>query len=120
MDLTGVPADIAALYTEKLVSRLNHFNKLARLSVPAYEVDQKITIGNVFEGKLTSEPDSGHAVQFFKENELSPYRFRELFRLFRTQMTFNALSSLLDKGIERFVPGLQNSGRGAGHSRTNK
>lgn len=107
LSYTGIPEDIAALYTEKLVSRLNHLNKLARLEAAPYSVDMSITTGDIVNGKLTKEPEAGLAVQFYQEDELSPYRFRELFRLFRTQLTYNALSSLLDKGIEKFVPGLR-------------
>lgn len=109
MAATGLPEDIQALLTQKLFSRVNNLSKLLRLENPQlYPVDKNITQGSVNHGKLTRDAyRDDYVVEFYKEDEVSPYRFWELFRLFKTQMTYTAISGILDTAMEKFIPGLK-------------
>lgn len=101
----GYPADIAQLVVEKLLSRVNSLNEHLGLT-QIHRPNLQINIGNIKNGKLITNAYPDYVVEFYKEDADSPYEFRELFRLFRTQATYNALSEVLDQSIERFVPGI--------------
>lgn len=104
----GLPEDLAALIKEKLLSRINYLSELLRIEENTYQVDTTVTSGNVLRGKLVQDAYSeDYVVEFYKEDEESPYRFWELFRLFKTQITYTSLSSVLDTAMEKFVPGLK-------------
>lgn len=100
------PKDIEALLLEKLLSRINKLSDYIKLN-KSFSVNTMITIGNVKSGKLTKGGYDSYVLKFYDDDELSPYRFKEIFKLFRTQITYSSLSGLLDKAIERFVPGLR-------------
>ena len=99
------PKDIEALLLEKLLSRINKLSEYIKLQ-ESFSVNTMITTGNVKGGKLTKGGYDNYVLQFYDEDELSPYRFKEIFKLFRTQITYASLSGLLDMAIDRFVPGL--------------
>lgn len=105
ISLAGYPEDIEALLLEKLISRINKVSAYIGLE-EKFNVNPLVTIGNVVAGKLTKDTYNDYVVDFYDEDEKSPYRFKEIFRLFRTQITYSSLSGLLDMAIERLVPGL--------------
>ncbi|MCO4754558.1 MAG: hypothetical protein KC478_08740 [Bacteriovoracaceae bacterium] len=101
---TGLPTDLQALFLEKILSRTNHLSKLLRLE-SKYSPNKEITIGNIQNGKIVKDAYEDYVVEFYQEDELSPYRFEQLFRLFKTQTMYASLSSLLDKAVEKLLPG---------------
>ena len=103
VELSGYPEDISALVFEKLLSRINHMSELLGLEMP-FSPNTMVTIGNVVGGKLTSGDYQGYVVDFYAEDPLSPYRFGEIFRLFKTQITYSALSSALDWVTSKIIP----------------
>jgi hypothetical protein len=105
--LCGYPEDIEALVSEKLFSRINRLGEYLSLdkTTKKFPENRMITIGNVKGGKLTDGEYEGYVVDFHDEDPLSPYRFRELFRLFRTQLTYASLSSALDYATSNLLPG---------------
>lgn len=106
ISFASYPSDIEALLLEKLLSRINKISEYIKLE-ETFNVNPYITIGNVKGGKLTKGGYTNYVLDFYDEDELSPYRFKEIFKLFRTQITYSSLSGLLDMAIERFVPGLR-------------
>lgn len=108
IEAMSLPEDLSALIYEKLLSRINYMSKLLRVKGPRFPENRNITQENIFEGKILKDLYSeDYVVEFYKEDELSPYRFWELMRLFKTQITYTSLSSLLDVAVEKFVPGLK-------------
>lgn len=105
ISLAAYPEDIEALLLEKLLSRINKLSSYIGLD-ETFNVNPYITIGNVRGGKLVQGGYDAYVPSFYDEDELSPYRFKEIFKLFRTQITYASLSGLMDMAIERFVPGL--------------
>lgn len=103
--LAGYPEDISRLVQEKLKSRINslsqHFGENQE-----YETNLQLSTGNISRGELVRNAYPDRVVEYFREDANSPYEFRELFRLFRTQATYNALSQVLDEAIDRLVPGV--------------
>jgi len=101
------PKDIEALILEKILNRINKTSEYLGLKseVITHKTDLLITKGNVIEGKLSFGGYSDYVIEFHKDDAKSPYRFGELFRLFRTQITYSTLAALLDKGLERLIPG---------------
>ncbi|MFT6632931.1 MAG: hypothetical protein ACJAS4_002899 [Bacteriovoracaceae bacterium] len=103
--MTGYPSDIASLISEKLKSRINSLGQ--HLSIDKkLKFNRSLTIGNIKDGKLLKDAYPSHVVNYFKEEADSPYEFDELFKLFRTQSTYSALSKVLDNAIDKFVPGI--------------
>tara|TARA_Y100000768_G_C23990501_1_gene692223 strand:- start:4559 stop:7825 length:3267 start_codon:yes stop_codon:yes gene_type:complete len=101
----GYPYDIARLIEHKLKSRINSLSQ--HLSLPQrFNTNSQISLGNIQSGELTGNAYPNRVVEYFREDADSPYEFRELFRLFRTQATYNALSQVLDQAIDRIVPGV--------------
>ena len=105
LSLAQYPKDIEALLLEKLFSRINEISKYINLT-EKFNVNKYITLGNVKGGKLTKGGYDSYVPQFYNDDELNPYRFSEIFKLFRTQITYSSLGGLLDLAIDRFVPGL--------------
>lgn len=105
--LAGYPFDIEKLVNEKLLARINSINKLLSLE-NEYAVDKKISVGNVIDGELKNDAYSNeYVVDFYQEDEESPYSFKQLFKLFRTQAVYSSISGLMDLAIEKFTPGLR-------------
>lgn len=104
---TGYPTDIKTYLIELFKARIMHLLKLANLT-GSLHYDLQINNESFKNGKLLFEYPE-YVVNFYQKNLESPYRFKEMFRLFRTQTTYNALSNLLDTSIEKFVPGLRYS-----------
>ncbi|MEX0798889.1 MAG: hypothetical protein WD025_05565, partial [Bacteriovoracaceae bacterium] len=109
MSAAGLPYDLEKLMVEKTISRINHLSKLLGLpETDRLEVRPELSLGNVVRGKLVKNCcQEDYVVEFYKEDEESPYRFSEMFRLFKTQATYSTLSSLLDKAMKKFTPGLR-------------
>lgn len=105
IDQSGYPEDIAALINEKLLSRINYMGEYLGFK-HHFSPNNMITVGNVIGGKLTSGEYPEHVVEFHADDPLSPYRFREIFRLFKTQITYNALSKALDWVMAKVIPGV--------------
>jgi hypothetical protein len=105
ISLAGYPTDIEALLLEKLLSRINKMSNYLGLS-EVFPVNSMITLGNVRGGKLTGGDYQDYVIEFYNADKESPYRFSEIFKLFRTQITFSTLSGLLDSGIQKLLPSL--------------
>ena len=107
VSLAGYPYDIEKLVVEKLISRINYFSEL--LSMDAYlNFNRQINIGAIVNGELKSNNYSDdYVVNYSIDDEESPYSFRQIFRLFRTQTLYTSLASLLDLAVDKFVPGLK-------------
>ncbi len=102
----GYPQEITELVFQKIKSRINSLSKHLSLK-QKFSVNRMLSGKNLRKGQLQSNLYEDHVVEFYKEDEESPYRFRELFRLFRTQLVYNSLSTVLNESIEKFVPGLR-------------
>ena len=103
--MTGYPEDISNLISEKLKSRINSLGQHLSLK-KKLKFNRSLTIGNIKNGELVRDAYPSHVVNYFKEDADSPYEFDELFKLFRTQSTYSALSKVLDNAIDKFVPGI--------------
>lgn len=103
---SGMPMDIQALAMEKFLSRLNYLSELLRLP-KAFQIDQKLSKGNVINGELVKDDYQDYVVEFFEDDELSPYRFSELAKFFRTQAIYTSLGNLLDQANEKLLPGIR-------------
>lgn len=107
VSLAGYPFDIEKLINQKLLSRLNSLSELLSLE-STYPVDKKISLGNILNGELRNDAYSeDYVVDFYQKDEESPYSFRQLFKLFRTQAVYSSISGLLDYAVEKFTPGLK-------------
>lgn len=105
LSLAKYPKDIHALLLEKLLSRINKLSEYYSLD-SKFSIQKDITIGNVESGKLTSGDYPSFVVEFHKIDPENPYRFSEVFRLFKNQIMYSTISGLLDTAIQRFVPGV--------------
>ena len=103
--ISGYPTDVSFLIREKLKARANSLAQHLDLA-QVYSPHTKLTTGNITKGELRSDAYPDRVVDYFKEDADSPYEFNELFRLFRTQGTYNALSQVLDQAIDKIVPGI--------------
>ena len=102
---TGYPDDIKSLLVEKLKSRINSLRALLNLK-KAFKVNKRINNGAVENGELVSGDHlNSYVVDFYQDDEESPYNFRQIFKLFKTQTIYSTLSSFLDHAVEKFVPG---------------
>lgn len=99
------PESTQALVTEKLLSRINSLNSLTGLE-SIYEVDLELTDEHTLNGELRNRSFEDSALNYGSEDELSPYRFSELFKLLRTETVYSALSTFLDTGLEKAIPGI--------------
>lgn len=99
------PEDIADLLCEKLKSRINSFGKALGLSSP-FKVITNIGSGQVRDGKLLSGDYPNYVPVFWIEDVESPFRFSEVFKFFRTQMTYDTISSLLTSAEKKYLPGI--------------
>jgi hypothetical protein len=107
VSLAGYPYDIEKLIVEKLLSRINYFSELLSLE-QVFSFDRNISIGAIINGELkTNNYNDDYVVDYTIDDEESPYSFRQIFRLFRTQTVYTTLASLLDMAVEKFVPGLK-------------
>ena len=102
---SSYPKDIEAIILEKLLSRINTLAQYFKLDTP-YSINNLLTQGNIVGGRLMKGNYSDYVVDFYEKDPDNPYRFSEIFRLFKTQIIYSGLSKLLDTAIEKFVPGL--------------
>lgn len=102
------PIEVEQLVVEKIISRISSLGEKLRVKTTV-SPNLNLTNKYVIDGKLIEKDFSQSAINYSNKDVPSPYRFKELFRLFGTQAVFNGLSSLLDQGSEKFVPGLYNS-----------
>lgn len=100
----GYPDDIAELLCEKLKSRINTFGKALRLNSP-YSVNERVSRGQVHSGKLISGNYPEFVPVFWIEDAENPYRFSEVFKYFRTQVSYDTVSSLLNNAEKALIPG---------------
>lgn len=105
LDDANYPADVAQLLCEKLKSRINSFGKLLGLAAPL-KINERIDVGQVRRGKLTSGNYPGHVPVFWIEDAESPYRFSEVFKFFRTQVAYDTIANLLNRAEKDFLPGI--------------
>lgn len=102
----GYPKDIQRLIKEKLIGRL--ISLAAKLKLAHnLTVNKVVNNGSIKNSKLTYDAYPESVVEFYKQEADSPYEFDEMFRLFRTQATYNALSTALSTAVEKFVPAAQ-------------
>lgn len=99
------PRSISELVFEKLKSRINSISKLVGQN-ENLRVNKNLTIPFVENGKLLSFEDDRYVPIFWEEDPLSPYRFSEIFKLFRSQITYDSMSEVLEKGVQRFLPSI--------------
>jgi hypothetical protein len=103
--LASYPDGIRELVLEKILSRMNSLNEHVQIS-HRFSVKRKLNAVNIKNGKLISNQYQESVVNYFKTDKDSPYNYKDLFKLFRTQMTYNALSKVLSDAVEKFVPGV--------------
>ena len=89
------PNNIEALVTEKLIGRLNQFMKLLKLK-PSQDLsyNDRITTGDVKNGKLLVQRYPGYSSRFTIDDPQSPLRTDELTKLFQVEATSSALGQL--------------------------
>lgn len=108
VSLAMLPKEIESLVLNKLISRINslndHLGLTSTLSFDRYINSSDLK--TVQDGKLTREI-KGRVVDYYNEDAESPYKFKDLFRLYRSQAVYNLLSRTLDEAINKFVPGLR-------------
>ena len=105
LKLAHYPIDIHELLLEKTLSRINGLSRYFDLPIN-FKPNKHITYKNIVSGKLVADNYSDYVVEFFEKDPENPYRFSEIFRLFKTQTLYASLSNLLNGAIEKFVPGL--------------
>ncbi len=105
LSLSQYPEDIHAVLLEKLSSRIKYLVSYFNLESPL-EIDTEVTLDNVLGGRLMRGDYSDYVVEFHESDPENPYRFSEIFRLFKTQILYSSLSGILDTAIQRFVPGV--------------
>jgi hypothetical protein len=105
VNLAQYPEGINSLVLEKILSRINSLNQHLKLN-ETFIINRNINASNVIKGKLISNQYENSVVQYYKAEQDSPFNSKDLFKLFRTQMTYNALSEVLNQAVEKFVPGL--------------
>lgn len=108
LKLSSYPNDILELLLEKLVSRIKSISKYFEVE-STYQVNTLITNGNVAAGSLIGGNYSDYVVEFYEKDPENPYRFSEIFRLFRTQILYSSLSGLLDTALTSVIPGVNNT-----------
>jgi len=106
VSLAGYPFDIEKLIVEKLLARINSLSHLYNTE-EVFNADKEISIGAIYKGELKTDNYDEYVVEYFADDEESPYSFRQIFRLLRTQTVYTSISSLLDLAVEKFVPGLR-------------
>jgi len=99
------PDDISALVLEKILSRINKYSNIFKTN-HHYIVNKQLSYKNITNGVYTNNAYPEFVNNFFKDAPDSPYRYSELFKLFRSEITYNALSSILESAVEKFVPGI--------------
>lgn len=108
VSLAKFPKQAEGLVLELLISRINAINEHLKIS-SSLSFNRYINSPDgetVLNGKLT-RPIEGRVVGYFNENAESPYQFKDLFRLYRSQGVYNLLSKALDEAVNKFVPGLR-------------
>lgn len=107
LSLSKYPKDIHSILLEKLLSRINGLSDYFSLH-KKYKINNSLSIGNVQNGKLKSGDYPNYVVEFHKDDPDNPYRFSEVFRLFKTQLMYSTISGLLDTAIQKYIPGIYN------------
>jgi|LULL01.1.fsa_nt_gb hypothetical protein len=108
IESTGYPQEIKLLVLEKLLSRINslgeHLNEKIR-----FHPNYALTTANIRNSNLQSDQYQHYVTQFYHDIEDSPFAYGQIFRLFRTQLTYNALSKALEEAIDKIVPEITTS-----------
>ncbi|MCT4641070.1 MAG: hypothetical protein N4A33_02160 [Bacteriovoracaceae bacterium] len=102
------PVELNILLLEKLKSRINSLSKKL-LRKKAFNIDLKVSNDIIKRGKLIKTEFENTAINYGAKDEVSPYRFSQIFRLFSTQSIYNTLSNLLNNTLQRFLPGIYNN-----------
>ena len=105
MSHSKYPEDINALLLEKLSSRIKYLGAYFNLK-SELTINTEVTLDNVLAGRLIRGDYDDYVVEFYEKDPDNPYRFSEIFRLFKTQIIFSSLSGILHTAIQRFVPGI--------------
>jgi hypothetical protein len=105
---SSYPKPIQLLLKEKFKSRVNHFNSLL-YNDEIFPVDYKISSEGLFAGKLLKRDYSEYVPYFYQEDPQSPYRFSEMLKYFRSQMSYDSMSNLLDTAVKKFIPNIDTS-----------
>lgn len=108
LKLSEYPEDIQSLLLEKLLARINNLSEYYKLN-NSFPVNHLITYGNIVNGKLTSGDYPNYVIEFYVEDPENPYRFTEIFRLFKTQLIYSSLSGALDTAMQKVIPGIYNT-----------
>jgi hypothetical protein len=99
------PKPIQLLLKEKIKARLNYLSNMLGLEAN-YRVNSKITAPGINAGKIIENDFSAYIPTFWSEDPLSPYRFSEMLKYFRHQVSYDTISSVLDTAMKRFVPNI--------------
>ena len=96
LSLSKYPKDIHSLLLEKLLSRINKLSEYYSLDTK-FTVQKDITVGNIQNGKLMSGDYPNYVVEFHKVDPENPYRFSEVFRLFKNQKSIWEINRFFSK-----------------------
>lgn len=102
------PYEVSEILFEKLKSRLNSIGEKIGLD-PEYNVQEKLNLIGVVNGKLNVKSYPEYVPSFWEEDPLSPFRFSEIFKLFRSQIAYDSISGIFDSAQSKFIPNISTS-----------
>jgi hypothetical protein len=86
VSLAHLPSDIAALVTEKVISRHNSLVRLLGLSeFSTLPIQPLLSIGCVERGQVARDPDADSPYHFYASPALAPLRFSQMWRFFLSE-----------------------------------
>ena len=97
------PKEIQSLVSLKLKKRIESLAQ--HLNLNYQSTDLQLNSNIVVDNKLEQNPDTNRVVNYYQEDARSPYEFRSLLKLFRTQFMYDTFGQLLTDAIEKIVPG---------------
>lgn len=108
VEQSNYPIEVKDLITEKLISRITSLGRYLNIG-SNLKANLNISNSYVINGKLIERDFKDSAINYSNKDVESPYKFKELFRLFSTQAVFSGLSKLLERGMEKVIPGIYNN-----------
>lgn len=108
IDQSNYPIEVKDLMVEKLIARITSLGKYLNIQTKLV-ANYNLSNNYVYNGKLNEIDFKDSAINYSNKDVESPYKFKELFRLFSTQAVFSGLSRLLDRGLEKVIPGIYNN-----------
>ncbi|MBD65559.1 MAG: hypothetical protein CME62_10150 [Halobacteriovoraceae bacterium] len=103
--LVQYPVEIQELALNKLKSRINSLSQHLGLE-PKFSVKRNITNSLVKEGLIFRAAPGERVREYYREDAESPYNFKDLFKLFKSQTVYSFLSQALSEAVDKFVPGV--------------